>query len=89
MAAGIKGIENKLEPTAPTVGNGYIPGAGEGSPLHSDMKSAIAALDKSAFAREVLGNQFVDAYVSTRSAQLESFADKSLIDERRRFFELG
>ena len=89
LAAGLSGIEEKLEPTAPTVGNGYIPGAGEGEPLPADMQSAIDALKSSAHARKTLGDQFVEAITSTRSAQLESFKDKTLVDERKRFFELG
>jgi len=89
LAAGLSGIEEKLEPTAPTVGNGYLPGAGEGAPLPTDMRSAIDALASSTHARKLMGDQFVDAFTSTRSAQLESFVDKTLIDERKRFFELG
>ena len=89
LAAGLHGIEKQFEPTAPTVGNGYIPGAGEGKPLSKDMKSAIELLAGSANARDCLGDRFVDAYVSTRSAQLDTFKDKTLMDERRRFFELG
>jgi len=89
LAAGLSGIEEKLNPTAPTVGNGYIPGTGEGDPLPADMQSAIDSLSSSQHAREQLGDQFVEAYISTRSAQLQSFKDKTLIDERRRFFELG
>lgn len=89
LAAGLSGIEEKLQPTAPTIGNGYIPGTGEGEPLPADMQSAIEAFAASKHARKTLGDQFVDAYVSTRSAQLESFKDKTLIDERKRFFELG
>ena len=53
------------------------------------MKSAIELLAGSANARDCLGDRFVDAYVSTRSAQLDTFKDKTLMDERRRFFELG
>ena len=89
LAAGLTGIEEQLQPTSATVGNGYLPGAGEGEPLHKDMKTAIEAFATSANARTHLGDQFVDAYVSTRTAQLESFKDKTLIDERKRFFELG
>jgi len=89
LAAGFSGIEEKLEPTAPTIGNGYIPGTGKGLPLQPDMQSAIDAFTSSQHARKHLGDQFVDAYSSTRSAQLESFQDKTLIDERKRFFELG
>jgi len=89
LAAGLSGIEEKLAPTAPTVGNGYVPGTGEGKPLAADMRAAIDALSASSHARKYLGDQFIDAYVSTRSAQLESFKDLTLIDERKRFFELG
>jgi len=89
LAAGLSGIEEKLEPTAPTIGNGYLPGAAAGEPLPSDMQSAIDALASSKHARKTLGDQFVDAFVSTRSAQLESFKGKTLVDERKRFFELG
>jgi len=89
LAAGLSGVEEKLAPTAPTVGNGYLPGTGEGEQLPADMQSAIDALASSQHARKFLGDQFIDAYVSTRSAQLDSFKDKTLIDERKRFFELG
>ena len=89
LAAGLSGIEEKLQPTQETTGNGYLPDAAIGQPLHKDMKSAIDAFSSSAHARRCIGDDFVNAFVSTRSAQLESFADKSLIDERKRFFELG
>lgn len=89
LAAGLSGIEEKIQPTEPTVGNGYIPGAAKGEPLHQNMHSAIEAFSTSVTARKWLGDLFVDAYVSTRTAQNESFNDKTLIDERKRFFELG
>ena len=89
LSAGLSGIEEKLQPTQPTSGNGYLPDAAIGEPLQTDMKSAIDAFSTSAHARAWLGDRFVDAYVSTRSAQHESFVDKTLIDERKRFFELG
>jgi len=89
LAAGLSGIEEKLSPTTPTVGNGYIPGVGEGPPLHEDMQTAITSFVGASHARKQLGDQFVDAFASTRTAQLESFKDKTLIDERKRFLELG
>ncbi len=89
LSAGLAGIEEKLQPTSMTSGNGYLPGAAIGDPLQKDMQAAIDALSTSEHARSSLGNRFVDAYVSTRSAQLESFKDKTIIDERKRFFELG
>lgn len=89
LAAGISGIEESLQPTEQTVGNGYIPGVAVGEPLLNTMSDAIEAFSTSDHARASFGDTFVDAYASTRTAQLESFADKTLIDERKRFFELG
>lgn len=89
LAAGVAGIEAKLEPTAPTVGNGYGEHARHGTPLHRDMAAAIAALRQSGCAKDWLGERFVETYTATRAAQLRQFHGKSLIDERRRFFELG
>ena len=53
------------------------------------MAEAIAALRRSATAADWLGPRFVETYTATRSAQLAQFEGKTLIDERRRFFELG
>ena len=89
IAAGLAGMEQELEPSPSTSGNGYAPGAAYGPALARDIGSAIAALRESAFARTWLGDGFVDGFAATRSAQVEQFDGKSLIDERRRFFELG
>ena len=89
LAAGIAGIEGHLEPTERTVGNGYREGERHGTPLHTSMAAAIEALGKSACAKDWLGGRFVETYTATRAAQLRQFNGKSLIDERRRFFELG
>lgn len=89
LAAGVAGIEERLEPTERTVGNGYGAGERRGTPLHTSMAAAIEALGKSACAKDWLGERFVETYTATRTAQLRQFIGKSLIDERRRFFELG
>jgi len=89
IAAGLAGMEAELEPTAPTTGNGYLPDARQGQPLHKNMQAAIDALRNSSCAKEWLGARFVETYSATREAQLKQFVGKSLIDERRRFFELG
>lgn len=89
IAAGLAGIEQKLEPSAPTVGNGYLPDARHGPALQPNMLAAVEALRGSACAKDWLGERFVETFSATREAQCKSFAGKSLIDERRRFFELG
>jgi len=89
IAAGLAGIEAEIEPTQPTLGNGYSANARHGRALQPNMKAAIDALRDSACANDWFGARFVETYGATRAAQLEQFEGKSLIDERRRFFELG
>jgi glutamine synthetase len=89
LAAGLAGIEEQLEPTGATIGNGYVPGAAKGPPLPDGMAAAIAALEGSSLARDWLSPRFVETFTATRSHQLRQFEGKTLIDERRRFFELG
>ncbi|MCW1933059.1 glutamine synthetase family protein [Pararhodobacter zhoushanensis] len=89
LAAGLAGIAGKVEPTAPTTGNGYVPGVAKGHALPDGMAAAIDALEQSALAADWLGEGFVRAYCATRRDQVAKFAGKTLIDERRRFFELG
>jgi len=89
LAAGLSGIEAKTEPTEPTRGNGYLPDAGHGPALQPSMSEAISALRSSDCAASWLGPRFVETFTATRAAQLTQFEGKTLIDERRRFFELG
>jgi glutamine synthetase len=89
IAAGLAGIEAEIDPTQPTVGNGYLPHARHGRALQPNMKAAIDALRNSACANDWFGARFVETYSATRASQLDQFEGKSLIDERRRFFELG
>lgn len=89
IAAGLAGIEAELEPSEATVGNGYLPDARHGPALQANMQSAIAALRDSACAKAWLGERFVETFSATRDSQRKQFVGKSLIDERRRFFELG
>jgi glutamine synthetase len=89
IAAGIAGIQAEIDPTEPTRGNGYLPTARHGRALQPNMKAAIEALRNSPCAQDWFGARFVETYSATRASQLEQFDGKSLIDERRRFFELG
>ena len=44
---------------------------------------------ESSFAERWLGPRFVETFTAGRQSQAEQMQDKTLIDERRRFFELG
>jgi glutamine synthetase len=87
IAAGLAGIEARLEPDAPVVGNGFL--VESGRPLVRNMDDAITAMRASQFAADWLGPRFVETFTASRACQREQFRDKTLIDERRRFFELG
>lgn len=87
IAAGLAGLAQRIEPDEPVVGNGFV--SGRGRPLVKSMDAAIAAMRDSEFAGQWLGHRFVEAYTASRQSQAEQFRGKTLIDERRRFFELG
>ncbi len=89
LAAGFAGIAEKIAPSAETTGNGYIPGQASGAEFARQMSDAIAALRASSHAREWLGDQFVDAFASSREGQLNEFQSKVPDVELMRFFELG
>lgn len=89
IAAGLAGIAGQIDPGEQTQGNGYAAPPADAKPLPDGMEAAIVALEGSAFAREWLSERFVETYCATRRAQLAQFEGKTLIDERRRFFELG
>lgn len=89
LAAGLTGIQDKIEPSAPTQGNGYVPGVAAGPALPEGMSAAIDALRASPFAADWLSPRFVETFSSTRAHQHRQFEGKTLVDERRRFFELG
>ncbi|MGB3719737.1 MAG: glutamine synthetase [Proteobacteria bacterium] len=70
IAAGLAGIDEKLELEPPFSGDAYV---GEGIPeIPKTLREAIECLDKSEFLRQALGNEVVDHYVHTgRWEQLE------------------
>jgi glutamine synthetase len=87
IAAGLAGIAERIEPDEPVVGNGFL--TERGRRLAESMDAAIAAMRESGFARSWLGPRFVETFTASRHSQAEQFRGLPLVDERRRFFELG
>jgi glutamine synthetase len=85
LAAGIKGIEDKLVLGAPFVGDAY--GEAELTNIPKTLRDAAAALDRSEMLRATLGDDVVDHYVHT--ANWEQFEyDRRVTDwELQRGFE--
>ncbi len=85
LAAGLWGIENRVEPPAPCEGNAY---RAEAPPLPRNLKDAVAALKGSQRARELLGEGFVDHYLRTREWEVRQFEKAVTTWELERYLEL-
>jgi glutamine synthetase len=71
IAAGIRGIEEDLDPGAPFVGDAYSAAALEDIPC--TLRDAIVALEQSAMLRDAFGTKVIDHYAHTaRWEQLET-----------------
>jgi glutamine synthetase len=83
LAAGLDGIEHKLELPPPTV-KGY---AGDAPPLPRTLAEATALFRQSRVAREWLGEEFVDHFASTREWEVRQY-EKAVTDwELSRYLE--
>ncbi len=84
LAAGLYGIEHELELSPPLEGNAYESDA-ERFP-HS-LRDAIAQLERSEIAREVLGDEVVDHYLNYARTEQRLFDEVVTCYERERMFE--
>jgi len=83
LAAGLDGIERKLELPPPTV-NAY---SGDAPPLPRTLADATRLFRQSRVAHEWLGEQFVDHYAGTREWEVRQY-EKAVTDwELARYFE--
>ena len=84
LAAGIKGIEDKLELSAPTVGDAY---QGDTGKIPQNLRDAMETLKNSTMLREALGDDVVTHYSRAAEWELEEF-DRVVTDwEIARGFE--
>jgi glutamine synthetase len=91
LAAGLRGIEQGIEPTDPVEGNTFgrkikLP---KRCALPQTMAEAIERFRGSRFAREAFGAEFVRVFAETRAAQEREFRNKVSEWELRRFLELS
>lgn len=73
LAAGLWGIENELEPPAPTQQSAYNAPEGRYLPLPRTLEAATARLRESGIARELLGAEFVQHFVETREWEVRQY----------------
>jgi glutamine synthetase len=87
LAAGLYGIKNKLELTqAASTGNGYMEEAF--GRLPATLEEATIRMKTSSIAHEILGDYFVDHFISTRDWEWRQHL-KAVTDwEIKRYFEI-
>ena len=86
LAAGLYGIENELELPPPLEGNAYVSDAPR---FPSTLREAIERLEKSAMAREALGEDVVEHYLNYARTEQRLFDEVVTCYERERLFERG
>lgn len=74
LAAGLWGIENRLDPGPPATGDCYRAPAPPGTAFPRDLGEAADWLDRSARARELFGDVFVDTFVAGRRVEHEAYS---------------
>lgn len=86
LAAGLAGIEERLEPTPPTEGSAY--GDSAAPRLPRTLAEATERMRGSGFAAQWLGEEFVDHFCASRDWECREF-EKAVTDwEVRRYFEI-
>jgi glutamine synthetase len=86
LAAGLWGIQNKVEPPAACNSNAYA--ESQARPLPRNLKEAVALLKNSERARELLGEGFVDHFVRTREWEVRQYERAVTNWELERYLEL-
>ncbi len=88
IGSGLWGIENKVEPSAPIVGNSYAMTHADELTLPRTLTEAAGKLRASAPARALFGDAFVDHYAASREWE-EREARKAVTDwQLARYFEI-
>lgn len=88
VAAGIWGIENRIEPPDLCDGNAYALAGAGAAVLPWTLEEAVGELEHGDLARELLGREFVEHFLATRRWEL-TCARTAVTDwERARYLEM-
>ncbi len=88
VASGLAGIEGKMEPGEPVVGNAYEKKFPAALALPRTLWEAAQALKKSKTARTTFGDDFVDHFAATREWEEREFRRHITDWELSRYFEI-
>jgi glutamine synthetase len=87
LAAGLDGVQRGCEPPPPVAGDVYALAAGAAPPLPATLGEATEALERSALARDWLGDDVVEHCVAMRRAELAAQAAAVTDWETSRYLE--
>jgi glutamine synthetase len=85
LAAGLDGLQRECEPPPPVDGDVYANGAAP--PLPATLAEATDLLERSALARDWLGDDVVEHYVAMRRGELAAQAAAVTDWETSRYLE--
>jgi len=85
LAAGLDGIENRIEPSPPIQGDSY--GHADLPRVPGTLRDAIVALERSDFARRAFGDDVVAHYLHFFRTEQRKFDEVVTDWEKARFFE--
>ena len=88
IASGLWGIEQKMEPDAPIVGNAYEADMPKSLRLPTTLWDAAQRMKASEAARSSFGDGFVDHFVATREWEEREFRRHVTDWELKRYFEI-
>jgi glutamine synthetase len=80
LAAGLYGLENGLQPSAPIQGEFEV---AKELTLPCTMHAALERLKQSSLAVELFGSEFIEGYIASKTMELNSFFDEITPWERR------
>ena len=86
IAAGLRGIEDGLEPGPPLVGSAYEADADR---FPTSLYEAVEELERSTMAREAFGDEVVDHYLNYGRTEQRLFDAVVTCQERERMYERG
>ena len=88
IGSGIWGIENKIEPEPPVIGNAYQKTFPKRLKLPTTLWDASQRLKRSKPARDLFGDDFVDHFAATREWEEREFRKHITDWEMERYFEI-
>ncbi|MCC6076853.1 glutamine synthetase family protein [Pseudomonas sp. GCM10022188] len=85
LGAGLYGLVRGVQPSLPAHGEFQVPDALR---LPTSMNEALHRLQRSALARELFGEEFIEGYLATKSLELADFLEEITPWERRQLAAL-